>query len=505
MLNFQRLQPPPDDGDFLIEPPPDRWPALIAENVKRRTRWSFFLAGEPAEAAIAATRSSLRNGPVVACGHQPAFVHPGVWAKHVVVRRADEQLGVNGLDFVVDNDAPRSSGLTVPTVTTDGQVSPREIVFTDAPAGSAYEGRSTMSTADLKRIRKQLEEALGKRMDTSMLATYVDGLSSRLPDGDAVDQHIAGREAVDRIFGAHLPEARVSRAFGGPFLADLLLNAERFAAAYNAALASYRREQNVTSANRPLPDLGRHEDRIETALWIYQPLHPRRRLWVRMVHDRVELFADQSSVGTLGARELSLQTDASLEALRPWVVRPRALTLTLWARLLACDFFVHGIGGAKYDRITDGIIRLYYACEPPAYACVSATLRLPLPVFDVNEATWREARRRLRDWHYNPQRYLEAPPGELMAERQRLIQRSQGLRANLGPRSQRRQVHHAIREVNEQLTRVAPNRANRLQADIDRVRDELESNAAARSREYFYCLQPRNRLEGLAERLREAW
>ena len=59
------------------------------------------------------------------------------------------------------------------------------------------------------------------------------------------------------------------------------------------------------------------------------------------------------------------------------MIRPRALTLTLWARLLVCDFFVHGIGGAKYDRITDGIFRRYYRCEPPPYGCVTATLRLP--------------------------------------------------------------------------------------------------------------------------------
>ena len=38
-------------------------------------------------------------------------------------------------------------------------------------------------------------------------------------------------------------------------------------------------------------------------------------------------------------------------------LRPRALTLTLFARLCVADFFIHGIGGGKYDEVTDRIIR----------------------------------------------------------------------------------------------------------------------------------------------------
>ena len=34
--------------------------------------------------------------------------------------------------------------------------------------------------------------------------------------------------------------------------------------------------------------------------------------------------------------------------------------LTLWARLLLCDLFIHGIGGAQYDRVTDLIVENYF-------------------------------------------------------------------------------------------------------------------------------------------------
>src|SRR5262249_56991840 len=62
-------------------------------------------------------------------------------------------------------------------------------------------------------------------------------------------------------------------------------------------------------------------------------------------------------------------------------VRSRALTNTLFARLFLADLFIHGIGGAKYDELTDEIIRRFYGFAPPAYMVLSATLRLPFPIF----------------------------------------------------------------------------------------------------------------------------
>jgi hypothetical protein len=515
MLDFNRLQTPPADGDILIEPPPAQWPELMARNIRQRREYRFTLAGEPAERAVQETRAVLiDHDPVVACGHQPAFVHPGVWAKHVVVRHASEAFGVEGLDLVVDNDAPASSSLSVPVVEPDGLVSRREIAFSSGPVGSPYEGRPPLSPEQIARIDRELSDLLGERFEASQMPRYLAHLAQPNPR-DAVAQHVAGRASVDELFEATLPEARVSDAFGGLFLADLLLNPEPFAVAYNQALTKYRQEQGVSSPDRPLPNLGRESDRTEAALWIYQPLQRRRRLWVRRTGDQIELFADAILIGKVPARDLAHNPDATLRTLHPWVIRPRALTLTLWARLLVCDLFVHGIGGAKYDRITDEIIRRYYRCEPPAFACVSATLRLPLPVFDTTLDHLRTAHRHLRDWHFNPQRYLSSQgatiesasglAGELLDERARLIDRSRHLREIRASHLERREVYRAIRQVNEQLVKLVPEREVELNQRIVRLERELSSNEIAQSREFFYGLQPHDRLAALAKRLRDGW
>ena len=50
----------------------------------------------------------------------------------------------------------------------------------------------------------------------------------------------------------------------------------------------------------------------------------------------------------------------------------------MFARLFLCDLFIHGIGGAKYDQMTDAIIERFFGFAPPDYLTVTATAKLPI-------------------------------------------------------------------------------------------------------------------------------
>ena len=504
MLRFDALQAPPGDGETLIEPALPGWSALVEDSIRLRAVQNITLAGVPVETAREEARSRRLgldpDARVIACGHQPEFVHAGVWAKHVVVHHAARELGAVGIDLVVDHDAPASFALQVP-VGGDDLLSTRETAFGPTLAGLAYEGRPPLAAEVLDAIRAELTAVMGERFEGSVMPAYLDGLAAQTPATDAVDQHMAARADIDRSLTADLREARVSQVFGGPFLAHLLLDADRFRAAYNESLAEYRQEHRVRGADRPLPDLGRDAGRTETALWIYQPRQKRRRLWIERRAAGIELFADDQHVGTAGADDLIREPDAALAGVHPWVIRPRALTLTLWSRLLICDLFVHGIGGAKYDRITDGILRRFHGVDPPPYTCVSATLRLPLPRQPSTPIDLSEARRRVRDWSYNPDRYIPDPPSDLLAERSRLIRESDRLRQTRAPQNQRRQAFLGIRRANARLADGHPDVGQRLAAQLGRIRREVESNRIADRREYFYALQSRDRLAMLGRRL----
>src|SRR5205085_9668892 len=88
-------------------------------------------------------------------------------------------------------------------------------------------------------------------------------------------------------------------------------------------------------------------------------------------------------------------------------LRPRAVTLTMFVRLYLADLFVHGIGGGKYDELTDAIVASFFRVTPPAYAVVTGTLRLPFPSRpDYRDRILAERRHR-RDWRWNPQLFIE--------------------------------------------------------------------------------------------------
>src|SRR5262249_57288337 len=97
---------------------------------------------------------------------------------------------------------------------------------------------------------------------------------------------------------------------------------------YNAAIRAYREANHVRSENHPAPALAEGE----------------APFWVRTAARRREHATATSDVKQL---------------------RPRALTLTLFARVCLGDYFIHGIGGGEYDEGTDAIIRAYFCLAPP--------------------------------------------------------------------------------------------------------------------------------------------
>lgn len=68
-------------------------------------------------------------------------------------------------------------------------------------------------------------------------------------------------------------------------------------------------------------------------------------------------------------------------------LRPKALTLTLLARLLACDLFVHGTGGYAYDACMEAWCKSWLGVTPCSKVMCTATLRLQLQF-----KTWADAR-----------------------------------------------------------------------------------------------------------------
>jgi hypothetical protein len=285
-----------------------------------------------------------------------------------------------------------------------------------------------------------------------------------------------------------------SRAFRW-FAAHLLGQLPRFRAVYNECLAEYRLVHRIRSRTHPVPELKRQNDWLESPFWIWSQQMPRRRRLFARVRGRELELSDRQ--GTQTVVQLSADGGArrAVEQLGDWDdrgvrLRPRALLTTMFARLLLSDLFVHGIGGAKYDQLTDAIVQRFFGFAAPAFLTLTATIKLPLDRPRASPSDLRRVDWLLRELRYNPQRHValnESTRPLVDAKRQWVESAARG-------RDLRRR-HHEITQLNAALQpHVEPMRLNLLD-DRDRYTRLLRQEKLLGSREYAFCLFPEQTLK----------
>jgi hypothetical protein len=507
MLDFEALQTPPGDGEVLIEPAGPAIHRALEQNRSNARSESFTLSGTPIQDVRRNLRQSLKcpsDAPCIVTGHQPDFAHPGVWAKYVVADEIARAIDASPLHLVVDNDAVKHNTLTVPAFTPTG-IENHPIPFTAISAHAAYENVPAMTTAESQTFVDAVAKACVNLQDHAV-ADYFDGFRAATDPTDFVDQNLAGAQALNALHNVHCVNHRVSRVFTGPLISHLIADAGNFAAAYNRALADYRRRHRIRQPNRPIPDLIIDGDRIELPLWAYRPGELRHRVFVDLTPSARALYAETDPIGTLPLADLqdpSRAAAALAQLTRP--LRPRALTLTLWARLLLADLFIHGIGGAKYDRITDRLIADYFRLTPPVMMCVTATLRIDSDLPRPSLAAHRAALNEIRQIRYNPHQYVKNAPAPLLEKRHELITRSNQLRRETpADHFNRRETFLAIRNTNQEILTFAPDLETEIRQHAHQLHQQLAQRRLADSREYFIAFHSKQKLSALAEKLRTA-
>jgi len=512
------LAAPSGDGEFLIWPAPERLAPLIEENRRRRAKSEDVLLDRP----LSQWGDTSRVAPLIFTGHQPAFFHPGVWAKNVVSTALARHLGGRAVFLAVDSDAPDRLVLEWPRKNAD-----RYEIAAASPSsslqGRCYEQFPPLSSSLCDAFVAQLDPSLSKD-ETTPLAAFLAAFRKQEPPRDETDyvsRWVTGMNAIDRAVGVSSPTIeRISDRFDPlrpscdgaaiGFVAHVLLQAESFAAAYNGALTAYRSAHGIKGDRHPIPDLLVTTEKIELPFWILGS-EMRQRLFVSRessTSDAVHLWSGNEPVGSVAGKRLLGDPQTALrDDLGSPQIRPRALALTIYSRLLACDLFIHGIGGAKYDQIADEVIRRFFGCDPPAYACVSATMRLPLRRQPVTYADYEAGRRRLRDLRYNLQRYIDGDVvrlrlASLMTEREQAIADSERLRAESpSDHAARRDTYHAIQRANGALLEVADNPVERYQQEAAHISAALLDNRIVDYREWFVGLYPTARLMELRDKL----
>ncbi|MDP2401456.1 MAG: hypothetical protein Q8M66_05705, partial [Actinomycetota bacterium] len=185
-------------------------------------------------------------------------------------------------------------------------------------------------------------------------------------------------------------------------------------------------------------------------------------------------------------------TEADVVAVTALPLAPRALALTLFARVFLADLFLHGTGGGKYDRVTDEIIRGYYGFEPPPYAVATLTMRLDtglmLPAADSASA----ARSRLHRLEHNPDAELDsiafASAEARVVARRLATEKSELVHLISEPGADKKSLGLSIKAINARFGEL-------LAPEVKRVKQQIEEIEAAEAavdiltdRTYPFCL-----------------
>ena len=356
-----------------------------AEVYQLATRYTSDLIGPESVAFRSAKGRSFAEQKTTLCpphwiigGHQPELFHPGVWVKNAVVAGLATQLGGVGLNLVVDNDVCTGASVRVPCrPDTTGMTS----LDWDVPRPQSPWEERPLPNAELfasfgERCREQL-----RPWGIDPLAAGQDWGAS--PERGVVDRLVQLRARFERSVGVRNLELKVSDLADTQcfrrFLIGGLRDAEVLLAAYNSALTDYRTLHRIRSRSHPVPALEATTEGIEVPFWVWRAGEVQRhRLFVQATGSgTLRLHDGQREVGAISATSETTAL-AQLQDLRGqgWKIRPRALTLTLFCRICLGSVFVHGIGGAKYDEMTDALMQRWLGLTPPAIIVATATLRL---------------------------------------------------------------------------------------------------------------------------------
>jgi hypothetical protein len=301
----------------------------------------------------------------------------------------------------------------------------------------------------------------------------------------------AARRTYETPAGSDYLEIAVTRqartASFGRFVADMAIRAEDVARAYNEVLGEYRTLHAVRSAAQPFPDLDTSGEAVELPFWslaggVRRPLRAVRGART------VQLLAGEDALCELPDDPAQAAAVACSAAA---AIAPRAVALTLFERMFVADLFIHGLGGARYDAVTDELARRLYGVEPPPFVTASMTLYLPLGLRIVTDADLAAARRMVTDAEHNPDRLLGQAQLDDEADRARavaLVQRKTRLVERIAePGADRKTLGLEIKTVNAELVDLLKPVVAGLHAEVARLEEERSASDVLTDRTYPLC------------------
>jgi hypothetical protein len=289
------------------------------------------------------------------------------------------------------------------------------------------------------------------------------------------------------------------------FFLEITKNIESFSDIYNKKLNEYRKLFKIRNRAHPSPNLIIKKNLTELPFWIWKEGDERRKIFILKEGEGNYLYND--SYGKIfliekdGLKFLSsLKTLLKEQGLK---IRPKALLLTLYNRLFISDLFVHGLGGAKYDLVTDEIIKEFFKVEPPHFLVVSCTLYLNFKSSPVTSDSKISAlKKKIRDLEFNPERYVdelsltkkeEIQIEKLAEKKTELIKKITGVLTSV----EKRKISEEIKAINNFMGEKVRPLKYELNKKLEDEEEKMKQSKVYSFREFPYCFFSAKELRNL--------
>jgi len=463
---------------------------------------------------------------IIQTGHQPVFFYPGIWIKNIFLNQLlkspllDKSLGLN---IILDNDICKDLNLSLPALSSNGNLIVEEISFLPSTftPNLPFEEHPcpsleviTKFTRDVIRGLKPLElenkdiinnfKNFSRCLENSSRFCSQNYKRANLGEFLGLARRLYEKEIEPAYLEISFSQICDSDEFLSFFL-EIIKNIKSFSEIYNKKLNEYRKLFKIRNWARPSPNLMIKENLTEIPFWIWKDGDERRKIFILKEEGVNYLYSD--SYGKIfliekdGLKSLfSLKTILKQRGLK---IRPKALLLTLFNRLFISDLFIHGLGGAKYDLVTDEIIREFFKVEPPHFLVVSCTLYLNFKSSPgTSDSKISALKKKIRDLEFNPERYVnelsltkkeEIQIGELAEKKTELIKKIRRVLTSV----EKRKISEEIKAINNFVVEKVKPLKCELSKKLEDGEEKMKQSKAYAFREFPYCFFSAKELRNL--------
>ena len=513
-LKYRRIRAPKNHGEVLHLPNSSNWQEMWNANLRLPLDDADFHTDSLSEIrrlgrqeltalAIKYTRlyrdillDQRDDSKIVMSGHQPALFHPGVWYKNFALHKLGEQLSCLPINLVVDNDVAAITHVNVPIVE-DSSAYLKPVRFDENGAAIPFENRPIINTKQFEgfaeAITKTISPIVANPIINRLWPYVVQNIDSNLGLAIAKGRHRLEQDIGIQTLELPLSTLAETSAFQA-FAWEIISRHEQLHQVYNSTIQTYRQIHKIKNRAQPVPELTIRDGWFETPFWVWTAADPMRKsLFVRRRNDKLELNDLANLQVTLSAQATADRLGEQIR--RNLCLRPKALMTTMFSRMIASDLFIHGIGGSKYDQLTDEIARLFFKLQLPEYLTISGTFLIQDQIQPITKNQLSATRDEIRQLYYHPEKFVEAPN---KASDHWANQKREWIEKEL-PHGHRLKRHQAIVEANQHLhAQVSDTKSNR-NAKLKKLNEQFPVSKILNSREFSFCLYGEELIDELSQ------